>query len=208
MLSNFSKTDLQKPNPYLNQHPKINLREAFDFKKTKQYQKLICEVGCGRGDWVIDQAKKNPNNYYLAIERTISRSLQLLTSANKAQNPNLYAIQANAIYFLADFLPNNSIDELFFFYPNPWPKKKQANKRFFTSSGFYVFDAKLKKGGKITITSNILGYIEEAHDFLEKIWGYQSKFWLVNPTKAGRTAFEVKYAQQKYSLWQLEAKRS
>ena len=120
----FQRADIKKPRPY---HPHVIDPEPSEWKITDDIdwnKKIIVEVGCGKGDWICAQAKENPSTQYIGIERTKNKSDAMLEKANELSLKNLFTIRADAIALLAHKFPKQSIDELYFLYPNPTPKKK------------------------------------------------------------------------------------
>jgi tRNA (guanine-N7-)-methyltransferase len=204
----FQFADLKKPKPYSPYTYDPEPEEWHVLNTFPQVKKLIVEVGCGKGAWVVAQAKENPETFYIGIERTINKSKTLLNTSGEAALKNLIAIQADAIALISQKFPKECVDELFFFYPNPTPKKRQANQRFFVSSAFEVFDQCLKQNGTITLVTNIEPYYQEASAFLEKIWGYQivDKKKLPSDLKP-RTAFEKRYLESSDNLYELTASK-
>ena len=172
----WQKVPLIKPKPFrhvsLVKLPKNwCVFDLFDWN-----QNIIVEVGCGNGEWLLSQARQNKNFFYIGIERTLNKSLALLNSSSLSGLPNLISLRADAVALIPEKFPPESVSEFYFFYPNPYPKKKQASQRFFVSSSFEVFHKALKTGGKIYLAGNIKDYVEEASIFLEKFWGYQTGF--------------------------------
>ncbi len=204
----FQPADIKKPKPYsphiLKPEPKEwAVLDNIDWKKP-----LIIDVGCGKGDWIVNEAKKNPDRFYIGIERTTNKSQCFINKTDNQQLANLLALQADAIPLINQKIPQESVDEYYFFYPNPTPKKRQANQRFFVSSSFEVFDKTLKPGGKITLVSNIEEYVKEAELFLREIWGYQDiRTEKVSDSIEPRTAFEKKYLENKETLYELKVKK-
>lgn len=205
----FQYADKKKPRTY----------RSFSFKKEPENWKIlnqyswcqrhtVLEIGCGKGDWIIKQALQNPHVEYIAIEKTKTRSDPLLHSAQKHQLKNLLPIRADAIHLLDHKFPKECIDEMLFHYPNPWPKKKQANKRFFPSANFSVFHKTLKKNGLLYLVSNIEEFVIEAKFYLENFWSYNTLFYQkVDPNREPRTAFEKKYLERGEFPWELQAQK-
>lgn len=172
------------------------------------HKNIIVEVGCGTGDWILQQAARDPDSLYIGIERTQNKSRELINKVRATPLTNLRALRANAIPFLHQKFPQESIDVLYFFYPNPMPKRAQANQRFFVSPAFTVFDARLKKNGRIYLVSNIEDYVLEARDFLKDIWGYSIEFCsqITEPLNP-RTGFERKYLERGENIFALWARK-
>lgn len=171
-------------------------------------QRVVVEVGCGNGGWICQQATQDPTTHYVGIERTELRSDKLLEAAAQAALPNLTAIRADAVLLLDRMCPPSSVDAFYFFYPNPYPKARQANKRFFAGSALHVFDRCLKPGGTIYIASNIPEYLAEARQKLE-VAGYTIlSHGPVAMDVEPRTAFERKYRTRGERVLELDVKKS
>lgn len=171
------------------------------------YRPVEMEIGCGTGDWLIQVAAQDLGTQYLAVERSHERSGKLLRRAAHACLSNLSAVQADAVWLCHFHVPASSIDALYFHFPNPYPKRGQANLRFFSGPAFHVFDRVLKPGGKIVVASNIAEYINEAGLFLREIWGYAVTQRIRDATLPPRTAFEKKYQGRSETVFELDAKK-
>lgn len=91
-------------------------------------KKIIVDVGCGVGEWSLNQAKLYPEFQYIGIEKTHQRSNQLIKNKNQLGLNNYLAIQADAITLIDQVFPKLSVDEYYFFHPNPWIKKNRLIK--------------------------------------------------------------------------------
>lgn len=204
----FQKADLKKPRPFQLKQDLSIPASFYEDLKVDRYNTINVELGAGRGDWSLSQAKQDPQSLYVAIERTHNKSQIMLKQYQDAGLSNLVGVQADGILLLASRFPKNSVDHIDILYPNPTPKKKQANQRFVVGSAFHVIDQVLKPGGKVIIASNINEYIQEAYDFLVQVWVYQAESIDALPKDfVARTAFERKYQERGQMLYQVVAKK-
>lgn len=205
----FQRTKLVSPRPYrpytYSTEPKEwSLFDIIDWRK-----KIIIEVGCGRGKWILEQAARDPDSIYIGIERTRNRSSYFIDRAKAKNLKNLLSIRADALPLIEQKVPKESVSALYFFYPNPMPKRMQANQRFFVGSAFHVLNECLKKNGKIYLVSNIRDYVMEARDFLQRFWGYKIESYKKMATDQNpRTNFEAKYLAQGHEIFELSAQKS
>ena len=124
------------------------------------------EIGCGAGDFAIQWARQTKNPM-IAIEKTASRFKKFEKKYQSLARPgNLWPIQANAVWWLAHYGKKNSFERIFLLYPNPYPKKRQANKRWINSPFMPFLLDLLIKGGELELRTNKKSYYEE---FKEKI---------------------------------------
>lgn len=169
---------------------------------------VVVEVGCGTGDWILSEAQRVPETQFVAIERTQNRSDKLLHQAGLQHLSNLIALRADAVWVLDQCFPPESVDEFYFFYPNPWPKKRQANRRFFAGPTAEVFDRCLKPGGQLYLATNIEDYAKETAENLRSIWGYSvAQHGLITSLATPRTAFERKYIARGEPLFEVMARK-
>lgn len=204
----FQSVKKNKPRSYqsssLTKDPvEWELLESCDWNR-----KVIVEVGCGTGKWICEAAQSHPENFYIGIERTLNRSSQFVFQSQNLKLENLIAIRADAIEIISHKFYKESVDEFYFFYPNPYPKKSQGNKRYFVAPSFQVFLNALKPAGKIYLASNIYEYVQEAEFFLKEYWRCQIQYkGLIEKNIQPRTLFEKKYVERGEKLFELEARK-
>lgn len=169
---------------------------------------MIVEIGAGVGEWACHEAAQHPDVHYLAIEKTQVRSDALLARAKRAELPNLTAVRADGVLFLDVMCPPASLDAIYFFYPNPWPKKMHAQRRMLLGPSMWVFDRCLKPGGQLYLATNIERYAQEAAASLHQAWGYTiTREGPITSLTPPRTAFEKKYWERKDPLFEVIAKK-
>lgn len=205
MTLNFQFAKLQRPRPYQGYAIDPPPSDWATLDRVDWSKEVHVEVGSGKGHWIHQEAQKNPNHFYIGIERTLNKSKCL----NQHVLENLITLRADAIPLIAHKVPQESINSLYFFYPNPTPKLSQANQRFFVSSSFSVFLKALKPKGQVYLATNIKDYYLEAESFLKTIWGFDIvKSGQILDKNIQRTAFEKKYAEQGEDLWELIARKN
>lgn len=106
------------------------------------------EIGMGKGQFITELAKRNPNINYIGIELFSSVLVRASEKLEEASIPNLKLLLFDA----------NKIDELFWSqeiskiylnFSDPWPKKAHAKRRL-TSPGFLdKYQKVLRKEGNI-----------------------------------------------------------
>jgi len=86
------------------------------------------EIGCGKGQFIIDLAKKYPNINFIGIEKydsVVIRGLEKLLVTNLT---NVRFIQHDAIHLENFFIPNE-VTMIYLNFSDPWPKRRQAKRR-------------------------------------------------------------------------------
>ena len=85
------------------------------------------EIGMGKGDFIINMAKKYPNINFIGIEKYESVLVRAIEKLNNIELPNLKLINMDAINI--DNVFYKEIDTIFLNFSDPWPKKRHAKRR-------------------------------------------------------------------------------
>ena len=105
-----------------------------------KYQKLFknnnpihLEIGMGKGQFLINMAKENPNINFIGIEMYDSVMIRVVEKQNEENLPNLKLIKMDATKIEDIF--DHEIDVLYLNFSDPWPKNRHAHRRL-TSDRF------------------------------------------------------------------------
>lgn len=152
---------------YLSLHPEVVL-EKVDFSDTFFKNKpLRMEIGSGKGDFIVTMAKKNPNINYLAVEKVRTVAGMMAKKIVDEEIPNV-KVFANDIYFIFDEIGDNSVDEIYLNFVDPWPKKRHEKRRLTYINFLNHYYRILKPGGKLIFKSDNDGLFEFSNEELKK----------------------------------------
>ncbi|MCC6276805.1 MAG: tRNA (guanosine(46)-N7)-methyltransferase TrmB [Oligoflexia bacterium] len=128
---------------------------------------LDLEIGCGNGTFFDYQARKEPNRNLLGIELKYKPLVQTVRRVRKDLLPNAKGIrfQARQIELL---FGENELDNVFIFFPDPWPRKKQQKNRLMKLDFFEKLYRIQKPGSIVTIKTDDLPYFEFAVEEIKK----------------------------------------
>lgn len=128
-------------------------------------KKICIEIGMGKGDFISNMAKLNPDNVYIGIEL----SPQVLALAIKKLNrfeeengialKNLYFMSFDALKLL-DYFSENQVDVLYLNFSDPWPKKRHTKRRLTYKDFLGNYKKVLKKDGIIEFKTDNRGLFE------------------------------------------------
>lgn len=128
-------------------------------------KKICIEIGMGKGDFISNMAKLNPDNVYIGIEL----SPQVLALAIKKLNrfeeengialKNLYFMSFDALKLL-DYFSENQVDVLYLNFSDPWPKKRHTKRRLTYKDFLENYKKVLKKDGIIEFKTDNRGLFE------------------------------------------------
>lgn len=104
---------------------------------------IFMEIGCGKGQFARELAKREPELNILAIEKTSNVIVEAAEKAIAEEIPNLILLRADANY-LEKFIPDNSISGLYLNFSCPYPKKSYAVHRLTRHNFLKIYDKLLK----------------------------------------------------------------
>lgn len=178
---------------------------GFDWTQTRGLQRAL-EIGAGTGIHALRFALNHPNTFLVALERTHNKfaTFQKHLSELSPAPPNLLALQADALWWCAHNLnPLFLLDQVFILYPNPYPKKKQANLRFANMPFMGFLIDHMGPGATLEVSTNERFYFEEVLSALPRDWGLQIAVARELPADfEPRTAFEKKYLARRETCYQ------
>lgn len=107
---------------------------------------IYLEIGMGKGNFILENAKRYPNINFIGIEKFDSILALALKKIDSYELDNLKVIRMDAS--LIEEVFNHEIDKLFLNFSDPWPKKRQEKRRL-TSSNFLKKYDNIFKNDKI-----------------------------------------------------------
>ena len=91
-------------------------------------RKLCLEIGCGKGTFVCETAKRNPDKFFVAVEKVRDVIVMAMEKAKNAELSNVVFADMDAEK-LCDVFEENELSEIYLNFSDPWPKKKHAKRR-------------------------------------------------------------------------------
>lgn len=86
------------------------------------------EIGCGKGRFITETAKANPDTNYIAIEKVPDVLVMAMEKAAAEGVKNLVFISMDAER-LEDVFDCGEIERIYLNFSDPWKKKRQAKRR-------------------------------------------------------------------------------
>ncbi|MHA1541202.1 MAG: tRNA (guanosine(46)-N7)-methyltransferase TrmB [Alphaproteobacteria bacterium] len=165
-LSQSKKDKLQNllPKILISKNPTRQLLNLFPEKVSK----ICLDIGFGSGENLIQKVIENPTIGFIGSEVFQNGIVAFLTHWENANCPQNILIYNDDVRELVQNFPDDSIDIIDLFYPDPWHKKRHHKRRMIVDSTLDLFAKKLKKGGEIRLVSDIENYIENAQENFEK----------------------------------------
>lgn len=110
------------------------------------YKRICVEIGCGKGRFITENAKKNPETLFIGIERERGALVMAAEKAVSQKIPNVQFLDMDA-QEICSFFADGEIDGIYLNFSDPWPKKKQAKRRLTHENFLRLYDRVLKPAG-------------------------------------------------------------
>lgn len=159
---------------FYDSHNKEDFKEELEMLFSKK--SLHVEICSGNGEWIIDRAQKNPDVFYVAIEKKFMRVRKIWSKMKNKGLDNLMIVSGMGEDFFTHYLLPHSIDEIFINFPDPWPKKRHAKHRIVKESFIPLVLGALKEDGQITITTDSDDYSKEIISVFGKSKDFENSF--------------------------------
>lgn len=86
------------------------------------------EVGMGKGRFIMDMARQNPDINYIGIEKFSSVLVRAIEKQKEEQLPNLLFIRMDAEY-IENVFDRGEVGYIYLNFSDPWPKDRHAKRR-------------------------------------------------------------------------------
>lgn len=167
---------------------------------------LILEIGFGNGESLLQQAASNPDNNYLGIEVHRPGVGRLLSLAEQAGISNLRVINHDAVEVLQQQIPDQSLDRVQLFFPDPWHKKRHHKRRIVNADFVRLVHLKLKPGGLFHMATDWQNYAKHMLMAMTQAGGFSNtagdEIYAIN-TGRPSTKFEQRGQRLGHGVWDL-----
>jgi tRNA (guanine-N7-)-methyltransferase len=165
---------------------------------------MIVEIGSGVGEATAVLAAQRPAYDIVALEvwrPGVAHTLGLLADEG-ADNVRLLSV--DAVWCLEHLFGPGGLEELWTFFPDPWPKKRHHKRRLVTPEFAALVGSRLRPGGRWRLATDWAEYADRMRTVLDgepQLEGGRTERWSDRPvTKferkgiaAGRTIVDLTY---------------
>ncbi len=166
------------------------------------------EIGCGKGEFVVESAKRNPSVNYIAVEKLKNVIVDAAEKVVSSGVENIRLINCPAEH-LKGYFPDGSVSRLYLNFSCPYPKKSYAKHRLTHKSFLEIYKSFLEKDGEIHIKTDNSGLFEFSLNSLSD-FGFTLKnitFDLHKSDFVGNivTEYEKKFTDAGFPIFRTEA---
>ena len=166
------------------------------------------ELGMGRGEFIINMARENPNINFIGLELCDSQMVNAIRKLETMKLNNLKLINADARN-ICDFF-GKEIDTVYLTFSEPWPKPIDEKKRFTHVSYLKLYDRIFKKDKHIILKTDNKGLFAYSLETLSNYW-YEFKTVSLDlhhderQIKNIMTDFEKQYFKENRPIYYVDA---
>jgi tRNA (guanine-N(7)-)-methyltransferase len=121
--------------------------------------RTILEIGCSNGAFLARIAAAHPLSAFIGLDWKYKLVFKGCEKSEKLGNVNTAFLRARAQECEAIFAPGE-LDEIWLFFPDPWPKTAQQKHRLFQEAFLKSAAKLLKPGGHLHIKTDHPGYYQ------------------------------------------------
>ncbi|MDH3934945.1 MAG: tRNA (guanosine(46)-N7)-methyltransferase TrmB [Gammaproteobacteria bacterium] len=190
--------------------PRFGLETSTQLDLDKIFERSAprtLEIGFGNGDTLLTMAADEPQTDFLGIEVHRPGVGRLLHELESRALDNVRVIREDAVPVLGNCLPDNSLDRLLLFFPDPWHKKRHHKRRIVQAEFIELLAKKIKPGGILHMATDWENYAEQ----MLEVTGSSTAFR--NPAGAGNfsprpgyrptTKFELRGRRLGHGVWDI-----
>nr|WP_087039787.1 tRNA (guanosine(46)-N7)-methyltransferase TrmB [Psychrobacter sp. JB385] len=183
-----------------------DLRSLFADSPNGSDAPLTLEIGFGLGDSFIEMAAAEPTRNFVGIEVHEPGIGKCAYMAGTQGLTNVKIINGDAIQLLKQ-LPENHIDRIQLYFPDPWQKKRHYKRRFVSPERMSIVTHSLKQGGWFHTATDWEHYAFWMVDVLDGFEGLTNQAGAGNFTKRPdfrpMTKFERRGLDRGHGVWDL-----
>lgn len=112
---------------------------------------VYIEIGMGKGNFILEQARRNPDINYVGIEKYSSVLIKALWKREKREEyqiENIRFIRMDAEN-IGRYFGKDEVAKIFLNFSDPWPKDRHAKRRLTSKQFLKRYEGILKKDGLV-----------------------------------------------------------
>lgn len=183
-----------------------DLRVLFHDTPNGSAAPLTLEIGFGLGDSFIEMAAADPTRNFVGIEVHEPGIGKCAYMADTQGLTNVRIINGDAIQLLKQ-LPEQHIDRIQLYFPDPWQKKRHYKRRFVSAERMAIVTRSLKSGGWFHAATDWEHYAFWMLEVLDQVPGLSNQAgvnqFTSRPDFRPMTKFERRGIERGHGVWDL-----
>ncbi|MDH5777855.1 MAG: tRNA (guanosine(46)-N7)-methyltransferase TrmB [Gammaproteobacteria bacterium] len=167
----------------------------------------ILEIGFGNGGALASMAASQPQKDFIGIEVHRPGVGNLLLQVEKQGLTNVRVICADAVEVIRDMLPEQSLDGVCLFFPDPWHKKRHHKRRILQAGFVQLLRSRLKLAATFHMATDWQDYAEQMLEVMDSAEGFSNTAgtgqYVPRPETRPLTKFEQRGQRLGHGVWDL-----
>ncbi len=172
---------------------------------------LVLEIGFGDGESLVAMATTHPEMDYLGVEVHRPGIGHALLRAETLDLSNLRIACADAVEVLRQ-LPDESLERIQIFFPDPWPKTRHHKRRLIQPPFITLLVPKLARAGQLHVATDCEDYARSILNVLraapELVNAADGNEFAPRPAYRPLTRFEQRGRRLGHEVWEVLFARS
>lgn len=135
--------------------PALSFADVFDGPGD-----VVLDIGFGSGDALIEMAELRPAEHVVGIDVHTPGIAAVLTEIERRGLRNVRVVEGDALDFLGR-VPHGSLAAIRVFFPDPWPKQRQRQRRLIRPGIVAELTSRLRAGGVLHLATDDADYAEQ-----------------------------------------------
>ena len=187
-------------------HIVVNPREAglvrLDLAKLfGNANRVVLEIGSGKGRFLISSATEQPDVNFIGIEKSLHYHRVIRDRVLKRGLPNVRLINFDAFLVLREMIPDASLSEIHIYFPDPWPRKREQKRRIIRAEALAEMQRTLVAGGAGIYVTDHREYFEIAAPLIAELFRAETR--IPGPDDPPRTNYEAKYREEGRGIYEV-----
>lgn len=171
---------------------------------------VTLEIGFGMGHSLVEMAANAPERDFIGIEVHEPGVGTCLMAVEDAEINNLRLFHEDAVEVLKQCIPDNGLNCVQIFFPDPWHKKRHHKRRIVQPEFVQLLIQKIETGGVIHLATDWENYAEHMLEVLNdepQLTNLSSSNdYVPRPDSRPKTKFERRGEGKGHGVWDLQFK--
>ena len=165
------------------------------------------EVGMGKGQFIIEMARRNPEVNYIGIEKYSSVLVRAVEKLEDFEQDNLRLIRMDAEN-IEEVFDKDEVDRIYLNFSDPWPKDRHAKRRLTSTRFLERYDNILTPEGRVMFKTDNKDLFDFSLEQVEEAgWILEDHTYDLHHSEYNMTEYEEKFSAKGNPICRLVAYR-
>jgi tRNA (guanine-N7-)-methyltransferase len=148
--------DILLPESFLKEPTLVDWNALFG-----QDRPVEVEIGSGKGTFLVHRAAARPDVNFLGIEWARQFCQYAADRMRRRGLSNVRMLRCDAEPLFAQRIPDNSLQRVHIYFPDPWPKSRHIRRRLIKPPFIEMVHRKLRIGGQLAVVTDHMNYARQ-----------------------------------------------